>query len=65
MAMQSGNVVTHVWTYRWRRVMTMSGCKHWLPRAAVADNVATKRHDSVVLAILDTMWVPEYQAEIQ
>ena len=33
--------------------------------AAVADGVATKRHDSVAQAILDAMWVPEYQAEIQ
>jgi malate dehydrogenase (oxaloacetate-decarboxylating) len=33
--------------------------------AAVADGVATKRHDNVVQAILDTMWVPEYKAEIQ
>ena len=33
--------------------------------AAVADGVATERHDSVVQAILDAMWVPEYKAEIQ
>jgi malate dehydrogenase (oxaloacetate-decarboxylating) len=33
--------------------------------AAVADGVATKRHDNVVQAILDAMWVPEYKAEIQ
>jgi hypothetical protein len=45
--------------------MTMSGCKHWPPRAAVADGDATKRHDGVVQAIFDTMWVPEHKAEIQ
>lgn len=28
--------------------------------AAVDDGVATKKHDDVVQAILDTMWVPEY-----
>jgi malate dehydrogenase (oxaloacetate-decarboxylating) len=28
--------------------------------AAVADGVATKTHDDVVQAILDTMWLPEY-----
>jgi malate dehydrogenase (oxaloacetate-decarboxylating) len=33
--------------------------------AAVADGVATKRHDNVVQTILDAMWVPEYKAEIQ
>ena len=33
--------------------------------AAVADGVATKSHDSVVQAILDAMWAPEYKAEIQ
>ena len=33
--------------------------------AAVADGVATKSHDSVVQAILDTMWAPEYKTEIQ
>jgi malate dehydrogenase (oxaloacetate-decarboxylating) len=32
--------------------------------AAVSDGVATKTHDDVVQAILDTMWVPEYTAEI-
>jgi malate dehydrogenase (oxaloacetate-decarboxylating) len=29
-------------------------------RAAVADGVATKTHDSVVQAVLDTMWLPRY-----
>jgi malate dehydrogenase (oxaloacetate-decarboxylating) len=29
--------------------------------AAFADSVATKLHDNVVQAILDTMWVPEYR----
>jgi malate dehydrogenase (oxaloacetate-decarboxylating) len=33
--------------------------------AAVNDGVATKTPDSVVQAILDTMWTPEYKAEIQ
>lgn len=33
-------------------------------RAAVADGVATKRYDDVVQAILDTMWVPEYTADV-
>jgi malate dehydrogenase (oxaloacetate-decarboxylating) len=33
--------------------------------AAVADGVATKKYDDVVQAILDTMWLPEYKAEIQ
>jgi malate dehydrogenase (oxaloacetate-decarboxylating) len=33
--------------------------------AAVKDGVATKKYDNVVQAILDTMWVPEYKAEIQ
>jgi malate dehydrogenase (oxaloacetate-decarboxylating) len=33
--------------------------------AAVNDGVATKTPDSVVRAILDTMWTPEYKAEIQ
>ena len=33
--------------------------------AAVKDGVATKTPDSVVQAILDTRWLPEYQAEIQ
>jgi malate dehydrogenase (oxaloacetate-decarboxylating) len=30
-------------------------------RAAVDDGVATKKHDDVVQAILDTMWLPEYR----
>jgi malate dehydrogenase (oxaloacetate-decarboxylating) len=30
--------------------------------AAVQDGVATKKHQDLVGAILDTMWVPEYQA---
>jgi malate dehydrogenase (oxaloacetate-decarboxylating) len=29
--------------------------------AAVADGVATKTHDDLVQAILDTMWLPEYK----
>ena len=29
--------------------------------AAVKDGVATKSHEKLVRAILDTMWVPEYQ----
>jgi malate dehydrogenase (oxaloacetate-decarboxylating) len=29
-------------------------------RAAVADGVATKTHDSAVQAVLDTMWLPHY-----
>ena len=29
--------------------------------AAVDDAVATKTHDSVVQAILDRMWLPEYK----
>ena len=29
--------------------------------AAVEDGVATKNHHDLVRAILDTMWVPEYQ----
>jgi hypothetical protein len=137
MATLSDNVVTHLWTYGWRRVMTKS---RWAPKtplalatpnrnrgvgftyeerrtlglaqrviqnmldtsakavahqpdptspgagllpdmtnlrvvsamvaeaayhSAVADGVATKRHDSVVQAILDAMSVPEHQAEIQ
>jgi malate dehydrogenase (oxaloacetate-decarboxylating) len=33
--------------------------------AAVNDGVATKTPDNVVQAILDTMWAPEYTAEIQ
>jgi malate dehydrogenase (oxaloacetate-decarboxylating) len=32
--------------------------------AAVADGVATKTYDDVVQAILDTMWVPEYTADV-
>jgi malate dehydrogenase (oxaloacetate-decarboxylating) len=28
--------------------------------ASVADGVATKEHDDLVQAILDTMWLPEY-----
>src|ERR1700754_282175 len=28
--------------------------------AAVDDDVAAKKHDNVVQAILDTMWVPDY-----
>ena len=28
--------------------------------AAVNDGVATKTHDHIVQAILDTMWVPKY-----
>ena len=32
--------------------------------AAVADGVATKTYDDIVQAILDTMWVPEYTADV-
>ena len=33
--------------------------------AAVEDGVATKKHDNVVQAILDTMWLPEYTEDIR
>jgi malate dehydrogenase (oxaloacetate-decarboxylating) len=33
--------------------------------AAVTDGVATKTPENVVQAIVDTMWTPEYKAEIQ
>jgi malic enzyme len=60
--------------------MTMSDCAPKTPlalatpsrnrgvavyNAAVEDGVATKSRDNVMQAILDAMWVPEYQAEIQ
>jgi malic enzyme len=32
-----------------------------LYHAAVQDRVATKKHQDLVRAILDTMWLPEYQ----
>ena len=34
-------------------------------QAAVEDGVATKTHDKVVQAILDTMWVAEYAEDIR
>ncbi|MGH8115526.1 MAG: hypothetical protein ACREPS_10815, partial [Rhodanobacteraceae bacterium] len=33
-------------------------------RAAAEDGVATKTHNNVVQAILDTRWLPEYGEEV-